>query len=188
MGGTIHAPYVRFPPIADTRSVRDSDWMSLVFTQLDTLVGALGRRVAHLGIIGIDGWTGVGKTTLAAALATALDGSSYDLDRALTHDQRRYVSALRLPEISEALAHSPRPLFVSGICLLEVLAKAGASLDAHIYVKRLATWGWADEDELTGTVPEVPGASGELVRQELRNYHHDWKPHLVCDYEFQRLG
>jgi hypothetical protein len=52
----------------------------------------------------------------------------------------------------------------------------------------MATWGWADEDELTGKLPEVAEASGAVVRTELRSYHEKWRPHLVADYEFQRSG
>ena len=37
----------------------------------------------------------------------------------------------------------------------------------------MATWGWPDEDELTGGLPEVAGSSGEAVRQELGTYHQD---------------
>jgi hypothetical protein len=80
-------------------------------------------------------------------------------------------------------------LFVSGICLRRVLADAGCAAAGHIYVKRRAVWGWADEDELVrGLIPEVPGASGELVRKELRSYHDHWRPHLHADFEFQRPG
>jgi len=67
----------------------------------------------HYGIVGIDGWTGVGKTTLAKSLAEELNGSFYDLDSALTHNQQKYVAALRMPEISNALAENRRPLIVS---------------------------------------------------------------------------
>jgi len=162
--------------------------MPLVFTDIDDLANELRERVGSSGIIAMDGWTGVGKSTLAKTLASTLGGCWYDLDRALTHDQKRYVSALRLPEVSEALAIPLRPLFVSGICLLQVFADLGVSLDAHVYLKRMTAWGWADEEELTGAIPEVPGASGEFVRQELRIYHREWQPHIVAQYEFQRLG
>ena len=98
--------------------------MPAVGTNLDDLASELRAREALSGIIGVDGWTGVGKTTLAEALATIVGGSCYDLDRALTHDQKQYVSALRFPELAEALAQSQRPLCVSGLCLLEALDRS----------------------------------------------------------------
>ncbi|GMN04552.1 hypothetical protein [Erythrobacter sp. MTPC3] len=156
------------------------------YTDTRDLANSLRPRLGGSGIVGIDGWTGVGKTTLAQGLAHELDGSVFDLDCALAHNQGAYVSALRMDEILEALVSQRRPLMVSGICLLEVIEKAGTQLDASVYVKRMAAWGWADEDELDGIDFGLPGASGEAVRKELRSYHQRWQPHLHADYEFQR--
>jgi hypothetical protein len=153
--------------------------MPLIFTDAD----------AGTALIGVDGWTGVGKTTLAESLTRHVDGRSYDLDTALTRDLRRYHSALRMDEVSHALSDHSGLLFVSGICLRAVLADVHRPADAHIYVKRMATWGWTDEDELIGAAaPEIPGASGEIIRQEMRLYHDQWQPHTSADYEFQRFG
>jgi len=163
--------------------------MPRIFTELDNLAADLRSRFAEPAIIGVDGWTGVGKTTLAEALANELGGSSYDLDRARERNTKHFTAALRLGEISEALNQPKGFLFVSGICLRQVLADIECSAAAHIYIKRMAVWGWADEDELTeGNIPEIPGASGEVVRQELRLYHDRWQPHVCADYEFQRTG
>jgi hypothetical protein len=157
------------------------------FIELDALTEAIVKRFAAPAVIGIDGWTGVGKTTLGEKLAGKLGGCSYDLDSALTHDLRRYRTAIRIDEVSQALRQPDRFMFVSGICLRQVLADAGCAAAGHVYVKRMAAWGWADEDELVaGHIPEIPGASGELVRQELRSYHEHWRPHLQADFEFQR--
>lgn len=91
--------------------------------------------------------------------------------------------------IREALAEPINLLFVSGICLRKVLELAGCAAVAHIYIKRMASWGWADGDELAGYhIPELPGASGEVTRREMRPYHQQWQPHLRADYEFQRFG
>ncbi|MEM7700749.1 MAG: shikimate kinase [Pseudomonadota bacterium] len=160
--------------------------MAKAFTDPDVLANTLRPELGELGVVGIDGWTGVGKTTLGERLAKELGGTFFDLDCALTHDRKAYVSAIRISEVSEAFANQRRPLVVSGICLLEVLEKAAVKLDSSVYVKRMAAWGWADEDELRGIDFGVPGASGEPVREELRRYHQNWQPHLSADYEFQR--
>lgn len=160
--------------------------MPIHFIETEDLANALRGRGDGAGIIGIDGWTGVGKTTLARSLGRELSGAFYDLDCALTRDRNAYVSALRLSEISKALREERRPLFVAGICLLEVFARIGSQPDIHVYLKRMATWGWADEDEIAGAAFEIPGSSGEAIRHELRLYHQKWQPHLHADYEFHR--
>src|SRR5690348_2629622 len=115
---------------------------SLIFTSVDDVAGALRGRLGERGLVGIDGWTGVGKTTLAKSLAETLGCKTYDLDEALDRDQRNYVSALRLDEIAAALTSPTRVLLVSGVCLRQVLQEVERSADLHIYVKRMATWGW----------------------------------------------
>ena len=163
--------------------------MATIFGDPEALADELRKRFTPPTIIGIDGWTGVGKTTLARLLAEELGGSFYDIDEALNRDHGRYLSALRLNEIERALEKPRAFLFVSGICLRQVLDSISAKAEAHIYVKRMATWGWADEDELTrGGLPEILGASGEQVRRELRSYHDRWTPHLTADYELHRVG
>ena len=162
--------------------------MSVIFSSVDALVGDLRRRLGGASIVGIDGWTGVGKTTLAQRLASELHGAAYDLDSALTHDLKVYISAIRLEEIAQAVADAPGILFVSGVCLREILKRAEIQADAHIYVKRMASWGWSDEDEMAGQgVAEIPGASGEFLRAEMRQYHGQWRPHQIADYEFHRF-
>jgi len=155
----------------------------MVFTSSSQLAKTLRSNHEGDAIIGVDGWTGVGKTTLATELAEAGGGRKFDLDCALIKDQNCYVPALRMEEIQSSLSGSGL-LFVSGICLLQVLELAGVEASAHVYVKRMASGGWADEDDLLGKLPEFPSSSGEPIRNELRNYHRHWKPHLTATYEF----
>jgi hypothetical protein len=123
-------------------------------------------------------------------LATKLNGTAYDLDSALDRDRKCYVAALRLNEVTEALAAPGGFLFVSGICLRQVLGNARRAADTHIYIKRMATWGWADEDELAGeSVAELRGSSGgEATRREMRRYHERMQPHLKADLEYHWYG
>jgi energy-coupling factor transporter ATP-binding protein EcfA2 len=160
----------------------------VIFTSAKPLADALNAKLPNGGIVGIDGWTGIGKTTLGKALAGELNGSTYDLDRALTHDRNNYVPALRLNEIAEALAKPSGFLFVSGVCLRQVLEQVDCAASSHIYVKRMAAWGWADKDELEGgSMANIRGSSGnEAVRQEMRHYHKQWQPHLTAEFEFHR--
>ena len=161
---------------------------AMIFTDVNRLAEEIASRFEPAAIFGIDGWTGVGKTTLGSALASATGGSSFDIDSALRRDQKCFVPALRLDAMKEALAEPTGLLFVSGICLRQVLQLAQCQAAAHIYVKCMATWGWVDEDELSGGVAEIPGASGEGPRREMRAYHERWQPHLRADYEFHRPG
>ena len=160
--------------------------MPHVSRNLDELCAALAQTYSAPAIIGIDGWTGVSKTTLGRDLAARFMGHAYDLDSALTRDQRQYRAAIRIDEVADALKRHNRLLFVSGICLRQILDDAGCGADGHIYVKRMAVWGWPDEDELAGAIDEVPGSSGESVRQELRAYHEHWHPHEIAEFEFHR--
>lgn len=163
--------------------------MALVFTKIEPLAHALNASFPKAAIVGVDGWTGVGKTTLANALAGELNGSTYDLDDALILDRKSYVPALQLDQIADALARPNGFLFVSGICLRQVLEQVGCEASAHVYVKRMATWGWADEDELEGgSLSEIRRSNGgEATRLEMRLYHAKWQPHLKADYEFHRF-
>lgn len=163
--------------------------MARVFTAVEALAQAIAADLPNNAIVGIDGWTGVGKTTLANALSDALDGSIFDLDSALNRDRNSYVPSLRLSEIAEALAAPAGLLFVAGICLRQVLEQAECAANAHIYVKRMAAWGWADENELEGgSMVGLGSNGGNAVRREMREYHNAWKPHERANYEFHWLG
>lgn len=159
--------------------------MSRIFTEVEALAAALSE-LAQPCVVGIDGWTGIGKTTLATRLASNLSTEYFDIDAALNRDRNSYVPALRIHEVSAALSDVSGLMLVSGICLRKVLEIAGREADSNIYVKRMTSWGWADEDELQGReLAEILGNyGGEAVRREMRDYHAVWEPHLKADFEF----
>jgi hypothetical protein len=163
---------------------------SIVFNNVAELATNVAARFDTPAVIGVDGWPDAGKSTLAEKLAFATGGSWFDLDNALVRDQGVFVSALRIDCISNWLATIDGYGFISGVCLRQVLDIAGFDAKAHIYVKRMASWGWADEDELCGNVlSSVFGSSGgDALRREMRDYHEQWQPHINADYEFHRLG
>ena len=161
--------------------------MEMIFKNELQLANAITSHFPERAIIGIDGWTSAGKTSLAKRLAEITSGSKYDLDAALIADQCRYVDAIKLDEVRNAISSSNGILFLSGICLREILHRVGCPATAYIYVKRMAIWGWADEDEVNGTgLPEIRRSGGEGVRGEMRAYHKLWEPHLNADFEFHR--
>ena len=157
-----------------------------IWTDADALAHHLVANLPALAVVGIDGWTGVGKTTLATNLAKTVAGRCLDLDAFLERDRKHYVGAIRLDDLRSSLTHSDRPLFVSGVCLREVMTRVGVTPDLNVYVKRMASWGWADEDELNGNViQEVdPSGGGSVLRREMRTYHQRWQPHMAADCEF----
>ncbi len=78
-------------------------------------------QTALRGIIGVDGRDGVGKTTLANAVATATGGSVISLDHFIIKNQGNYVSTLQKTDLRAALGVQQRPVIVAGVCLLATL-------------------------------------------------------------------
>lgn len=161
----------------------------LVFDDVSSLAMAIVERHGAGALIGIDGWTGAGKTSLAKALASVIGGLCFDLDSVLEQQKpgveagkSGYVERLRLSDIKRALSGDGLR-FVSGVCLRDALERAEISADTFVYVKRMAVWGWADELTLSGVV-----TGGGSLQQELRTYHDKWHPYETSDYIFERRG
>jgi hypothetical protein len=159
----------------------------------------VATRKAHL--IAVDGAHGSGKSTLAKALARELSAEVIEADQFLTPHQGSYLHHLDYEAISNAVKPAT-PCILEGICLRQVAAAAGLVPEVHIYVKRTARWGWADESELSfeGSVeshlqrlkanvaPFVDaGTPVELgLWEEVIRYHATYRPHENCDFVYLR--
>jgi hypothetical protein len=110
-----------------------------------------------------------------------------EIDHFIDRNQGRYVAALDIDRLRGEVLKSRRILFADGICLKAVLHAAGLVADVHIYIKRMAVWGWADETELTDPY-EIAGSAGVGLREEMRTYHEKWMPQTSATYVYLRPG
>ncbi len=97
-------------------------------------------------LISIDGFDGVGKSTLTKPLGEELGFQSVNLDDFLEKNQNCYFEALRYSELRDSIAEKPR-LIVEGCLVQDVLSRLGVSPDYKIYVVRVRRmWAYPDED------------------------------------------
>lgn len=165
----------------------------MVFTDEAELISHL-RSVAveRACVIAIDGVDGAGKSTVAVRLAESLNcGTALDVDSFLEREQEKYVGALRIDLLRQQVQQRDGgPVVLAGICMREVLDRIGLQADLHVYVKRMAVWGWADEDEVEGLqIDEIERLLGSenALKRELKAYHSRFKPHLRADVTYERL-
>ena len=96
----------------------------------------LRRQGADL--IAIDGSFGVGKSTLARALASRLQVKAVHLDDFLIRRRGAYLKNLRLMQLTKCIGRGRR-LILEGICVLQVLELVGRKPDSLVYVKRMTS-------------------------------------------------
>ena len=153
--------------------------------QLENAAAQICERFPHSAILGIDGWTGAGKTTLAQQIGTLrVPIWPLDIDAFLSPRDGKYKEALQLQSLRAAIKSATVPIVASGVCLLEVFQLIGLQLDSHIYLKRLNAGVWADEGEALGNDLETHQAAGlkrDVLRNEIRDYHLNFRPHEVAD-------
>ena len=87
------------------------------------------KRVA---VIGIDGYLGVGKTTIAALLSRRLGYTCIHLDDYLDPGKGRFIDNLDIASLEQAVR--VRPLIIEGLCLMEVLNRLYVHAELLIFV------------------------------------------------------
>lgn len=144
-------------------------------------------------LIAIDGVPGSGKSTLRAHLVDFFSAHSVELDDFLVRDRGEFVGALRMGDLSAALSEQPGLVIVSGACMLQVLERLQSAPDVLVYVKRMARWGWADEDEVESDQLEMLSNSFGLndsdlsLNHEVRLYHQKFRPQDKASIVFERI-
>lgn len=183
------------------------------------------EEVAHLlrssyagalaGTIAIDGNDGVGKTTLALALQTAVGGTVISIDEFVVENRGGYVPYLQSSEFKAALDQGPRPAIVEGVCILAALECVSHQPDVLIYVKRVDGVGyWHDEytcdpsEPVNGLIarlaqevaaidrfdaeqagqpsPKEDNPGLTPLREEIIRYHAHYRPSRRADIVFLR--
>ena len=158
-------------------------------TSPDAVVGAL-RDVNALRV-GVDGADGCGKTTLAKALAASLGRPLFSLDNYLEREKGGFLEFLDYPRLRRDVS-AEKAYVIEGVCLLQVLQRAGLAIDALVYIKRRHLGLWADERELDVNEPIeaflknerklTAMVAGEAVTdlglaEDVIRYHYETRPH-----------
>ena len=118
------------------------------------------------GLIGLDGYQGAGKSTVAKEVSELLGLPLIHLDDFLEPGRGGYLDFVRYPEVATALL--PRPLIVEGVCLLAVMQRLEIKADCHVYI--------------ASPVPDrrTPRGRGP-VASEVAQYHREFRPADVAD-------
>lgn len=140
----------------------------------DALIAALRARKACR--IGVDGIDGVGKSELSAIVASELGIPVIGLDDYVEKNRGSYVPYIDYAAVTALVADSPN-FVIEGVCLLDVLERLGVRLDSLVYIKRMSSGIWADEDEC-----EFPNGIEEAIRQSRRNTE------LMLEFEARQEG
>ena len=160
----------------------------VVHTELERLLKWLDKTNPHGLPVLIDGWMLAGKSHLANTVATATGGQMLDADDYLERHNEEFIEFLDVTELKSSISRAHRPV-VASVCMRQIHKLIGEPTALHIYIKRMASWGWADEDdvieETSDWSDELRGLVPPLVL-EVREYHLRWKPHETADCIIER--
>lgn len=169
-------------------------------TTIAEVVNALRSRNARC--VGIDGSDGVGKSTLAKAVASEMGLPIFHLDDYLVRKQGGFLEFLQYPRLRQEIA-SASEYIIEGVCLLKALDQIGATIDVLVYVKRYHLGCWSDERELDVEEPleqflkkerefvqllsADKSSSTDLgLSEEIIRYHYARRPHRNAQLIFRR--
>jgi hypothetical protein len=146
-------------------------------------------------LVAVDGFQASGKTTVASVLGVGLGRRVISFDDYLHRNQGSFFPSLDVERLA-ADVKAVESCILEGVCCRQVLQAIGETSACLVYVKRMAKWGWADEDELEAyTVhglahisrPTDPLAIPlRTLWEEVARYHTRFQPHLVATISYER--
>jgi len=161
---------------------------------IDEITSVLRQRAGSAShVVGVDGFMGSGKTTLAFELAELLAGIRVSLDayadrNAQTEDYAAKIMQRYLVSDLRKLKAAFQFVVVEGICLLEVLSAVSEPPGSLVYVKRISATGlWHDGFHLEDYESNQSIAENQkgLHKSEFE-YHSKWRPHEQAQVVYER--
>jgi len=187
--------------------------MKVIKSLLD-IIEEIKRENAHY--IVIDGADGSGKSTLANEIANKMSFIHINLDDYLDKNHGYFVDYIKYDLLNKKIEEANSPIIIEGVCALAVIKKMKIRCDLHIYIKRMADFGYwkdtylydADEDvdthidkqnvehrkfcesmtHIEGKQFDPKDASIPKLIEELIRYHYEFKPQEIANIIFERIS
>lgn len=143
-------------------------------------------------LIGIDGFSGTGKTTLAFELAHHLNGIRLGLDSYVSKEKPAdcYVGLLRIDHLRRDLGNLlDRFAFVvlDGVCLLKALESIRITPKLLVYVKKHSPQGlWHDGLHLENFL--AGACADSWLAESVYRYHQAYQPHTKAAVYYHWAG
>lgn len=145
-------------------------------------VESLARQLVglHKGVIAIDGYHGIGKSTIAREVAARLHLPCVHLDDFLVRNQGAFLECLRYEQLSLALCQ--RPVMVEGVCLLAALKRLAITADVLVYVRA------AELVRISEKEPDDIRSRETQLLREVKDYHRQFEPIQKADIVYVNVA
>jgi len=142
--------------------------------------------------IHVEGFSGAGKSSFAGKLAFLLGWRHIDLDglsSGVELESDYYADFLDLGNLARLLDENRAGVVIDGICLREVLERAGENVAAHVvYVARVSAPSndmlmWHDGLDAEQPYGDLPWLSRAVIR-----YHRNFRPYADAQHILLRIA